>query len=80
MKINRPFSSWQIVTNEAPHGLVLGLQLFIIYVNYLSEQTKFLVSRFAADNKLWDCEHKGECTTLQGDMDKLSEWREQVNH
>lgn len=40
MVVNRSFSTWQVVSNEVCHGLILGPRVFNIFVNDLDEGIK----------------------------------------
>ena len=64
--INQNFSSWTPVTSCVPQDSVLGLQLFLIYINNLYNGIVSKVSKFADDTKLChSSRHSDEVLELQ---------------
>lgn len=69
------FWQWKPVTSGIPPGRVLGLLLFVIYINDLPGVISSQLFRFANDTKIFhwvtsdaDAEH------LQKDLDSLAKW------
>ena len=50
--INQSYSNWAKVTSGVPQGSVLGLIIFLIYINDLDTNIASKMSKFADDSKL----------------------------
>ena len=66
---------WAEVLRGVPQGSVLGIILFLIYVNELPELIKSSIKLFADDSKVW---HKitseNDIQILQQDLTELDQW------
>ena len=68
-------SEWKEVTSGVPQGSVLGLVLFIIYINDLPDQMQKFCKMFADDTKLFSAiENPVDQVELQQDLFKACEW------
>jgi hypothetical protein len=75
--VNGSFSGWTNVTSGIPQGSVLGPILFVLFINDMPTIVDSYCKLFADDTKLYrtiTCPQ--DCTTLQNDLYKLSEWSE----
>jgi len=73
--INGSFSSWTAVLSGVPQGSVLGLLLFLLFINDLPEWIKTNIRMFADDTKIWTrMSHMNNSESLQQDLDSLSSW------
>ena len=73
--INQTFSSWTPVTLDVPQGNVLGLLLFLIYINDLDNGIVSKISKFADDTKLCHSSwHPDKVLELQEDLNRLVDW------
>ena len=63
------------VTSGVPQGSVLGLILFLIYINDLPNEISSGVRLFADDAIVHQTiSDPSDCQTLQEDLDELSNW------
>ena len=72
-------SSWKSlsVLSGVPQGSVLGLILFLVYINDLEEGATGKILKFADDTKLFTkTKEIGDKQKLQDDIDKLVKWSE----
>ena len=65
------------VTSGVPQGSVLGLILFLIFINDLPQSLSSKVRLFADDEILYfEVASADDCQMLQSDLNKLTEWEE----
>ena len=58
-----------------PQGSVLAPVMFLVYVNYMTEEVYSYMSLFADDAKLLrKIESKEDCDNLQKDLNKIHRW------
>ena len=72
---NQSYSNWAPVTSSVPQSSVLGLLLFLIYINDLDTNIVRKTSKFADETKL--CQrgrNPNDTMELQEDINKLVEW------
>ena len=70
-------SNWKSVLSGVPEGSVLGLILFLIYINDLDDSITSNVLKFADDTKLFrKVNTDGDKQHLQNDLDILVKWSE----
>ena len=63
------------VLSDIPQGSVLGLLLFIIFINDMPEVVNSLIRMFAGDTKLFrTVNREADSTVLQTDLIVLQEW------
>ena len=68
-------SNWKSVLSGVPQGSVLGLILFLIYINDLDDSITTKVLKFADDTKLFrKVNTDGDKQHLQNDLDRLVKW------
>ena len=77
-------SEWREVKSGVPQGSVLAPIMFLIYVNYMTEEISSYISLFADNAKLLRKKrnHK-DCEELQNDINKIYEcsktWKMEFN-
>ena len=70
-------SNWKSVLSGVPQGSVLGLILFLIYINDLEVDISSQVLKFADDTKIFrKVTNVTDKQSLQDDLDKLVKWSE----
>ena len=70
--VNGAQSEWNNVTSGIPQGSVLGLILFVLYINDLQEGMKSEIFLFADDTKVYSKIKKlADRKKLQRDLDRL---------
>ena len=70
-------SNWKSVLSGEPQGSVLGLILFLIYINDLDDSITSNVLKFVDDTKLFrKVNTDGDKQHLQNDLDRLVKWSE----
>ena len=73
--INQSQSNWAPVTSSVPQGSVLGLILFLIYINDLDTNIVSKISKFVDDTKLCRrARNPDDIVELQEHINKLVEW------
>ena len=73
--INQSYSNWAPVTSGVPQGSVLGLLLFLIYINDLDINIVSKMFKFADNTKLCRrARNPDDIMELQEDINKLVEW------
>ena len=74
--LNSQTFEWGIVNSRVPQGLVLGLLLFPIYINYLPDGITSTSKIFADDTSLFSKEQGlDKCVNeLTCDLKKVSDW------
>ena len=82
--INQTLSIWIPVTSGVPQVNVLGLLLFLIYINDLDNSIVSKISKFADDTKHWhSSKHPDEVLELQEDPNRLvdlaNKWQANFN-
>ncbi len=66
-------SSWLEVTCGVPQGSVLGLVMFVMYVNGINEEIDSYMNLFVDDAKLIRrVENVNDCIVLQDDLNKIN--------
>jgi hypothetical protein len=69
-------SEWKSINSSVPQGSVLGLLLFLVYINDITEGLESIPLLFADDTALLeivDCPEELSFT-LNNDLEKISNW------
>ena len=76
MALNGQHSSWRDVNAGIPQASILGLLLFLVYINGLSNRLKSNPSLFAYDTSLFSVIHDVNSSQidLNEDLDKIDNW------
>ena len=71
------FSTWADVLSGVPQGSILGLLLFLLFVNDLPEWIRNEMRMFADDTKIW-CKigQETDGVLLQNNLRQLEHWTE----
>ena len=73
--VNGESSEFKKVTSGIPQGSVLGLLLFVIFINDLPEQVNSECYLFADDTKIFrEIEGSDDHTILQNDINTMLDW------
>ena len=74
--LNGPVSGWSDVKAGVPQGSILGLLLFLIYINDLSEGLSSNAKLFADDTSLFSVMHDSNNSALElnNNLAKINRW------
>ena len=74
--INGQHSDWAPILAGVPQGSILGLLLFLIYINDLPDNLNSLVKLFADDTSLFSTVHHPTLSAkiLNNDLSRISQW------
>ena len=84
--LNRTTSNWRGLNAGVPHGSVLGPLLFLIYINYLTDNISTQIHLFADDSSLFTRVEGVDQTQvkiikdLQTVSDRAHQWKMVFNH
>ena len=68
-------SNWEDVLSGIPQGSILGPTLFVMFINDMPDAITSLSKMFADDAKVFrQIENRADITTLQKDLDHLTDW------
>ena len=75
VNVNGTHSEWANITSDIPQGSVLGLILFVLYINDLPENIVSKIYIFADETKIFKTiTSPNDQHTLQNDLDYLTSW------
>ena len=75
MGIGGEFSDWRPVTSGVPQGSVLGLVLFLVFIDDIDDGVNNSILKFADDTKLFGVVNNLEQhDVLQQDLQRLVDW------
>ena len=76
MALNGQSSKWSHIKAGVPQGSILGLLLFLVYINDLPEGLTTSAKRFADDTSLFSVVHDSAASSafLNDDLLKISRW------
>ena len=72
--LNGQSSSWTNVKAGVPQGSILGLLLFLIYINDLADGLSSNIKLFADDTSLFSVIHDSGITTLELNLSRIKQW------
>ena len=74
-EMDEHFSDWKEVTSGVPQGSVIGLKLFVIFINDIPTLVNHILKLFADDSKLIGfINDLNNQIRLQSDIDALVKW------
>ena len=75
VEVNDKSSKWTNVYKGVLQGSVMGLTLFLCYINDMPQQIKNELKLFADDEKLFTLvDSRSYCESLQNDLNALADW------
>ena len=78
VSVNGAYSDWTKVTSGVPQGSVLGLLLFLLYVNDIPASVICKIKLCAGDTKIWNTiKMQSDCQSLHSDLDFLCKWSDE---
>ena len=73
--VNGSLSSWEQVTSGVPQGSVLGLALFLLYINDINRHLQSDIRLFADDSIIYkEITSPSDHNVLQKDLESLATW------
>ena len=72
--LNGQSSSWANVKAGVSQGSILGLLLFLIYINDLADGLSSNIKLFADDTSLFSVIHDSGITTLELNLSRIKQW------
>jgi Reverse transcriptase (RNA-dependent DNA polymerase) len=75
VRVGELLSDWEDVLSGVPQRSILGLLLFLLFVNDLPDWVRSQILMFADDTKIWAWISRMEDSAeLQQDLDNLMKW------